>query len=324
MSAPLIRAAGLTKRYGEKVAVDGLDLEVRAGEVFGLLGPNGAGKTTTILMLLGLTEPTSGVAEVVGLDPVRNPLGVKQVVGYLPDNVGFYGAMTGRQNLRYTARLNGLRGRDAEDRIDGLLEQVGLTGAADRRVDTYSRGMRQRLGIADALVKDPDVVILDEPTIAIDPEGVEEILGIIASLARERGAAVLLSSHLLYQVERSCDRVAIFVEGRMVADGTPAELATAYSGQGAAIDLVVEPGHDPVVVQAVIAGVAGVERVERDAVLPDRFVVTASDDVRSLLTRALVGADVGVVEVRHRRAGLDEVYRRWFEDRGEPRQEVPA
>src|ERR671914_595692 len=162
---PLVEARGLTKRYGDLVAVDRLSFGVGAGEVYGLLGPNGAGKTTTILMLLGLSEPTKGEAEVVGLDPARFPLEVKRRVGYLPDNVGFYATLTGRENLRYTARLNGLEREEGEARIDALLRQAGLGDAADSRVDTYSRGMRQRLGIADTLIKDPDVVILDEPTV---------------------------------------------------------------------------------------------------------------------------------------------------------------
>src|SRR5688500_5378966 len=157
-----IRTKGLTKRYGDFTAVDNLDLTVRHGEVFGLLGPNGAGKTTTILMLLGLSEPTEGGARVLDLDPARNPLAVKRQVGYLPDNVGFYGGMTGRHNLRYTAKLNGIEKKLTEERIDQLLARVGLSDAADNRVDTYSRGMRQRLGLADVLVKGPSIVILDE------------------------------------------------------------------------------------------------------------------------------------------------------------------
>src|SRR5919106_4809326 len=132
----------LSKRYGDLVAVDNLNLEVQAGEIFGLLGQNGAGKTTTILMLLGLTEPSAGAARVLGLDPARHPLGVKRRVGYLPDNVGFYEGMTGRENLRYTARLNGLYGKEAEERLAALLEQAGLAHAADDQVGTYSRGMR--------------------------------------------------------------------------------------------------------------------------------------------------------------------------------------
>src|SRR6478672_2577515 len=152
-AAPAIKTRALTKRYGEFTAVDKLDLSVRPGEVFGLLGPNGAGKTTTILMLLGLSEPTSGTARVLDMDPARNPIAVKRRVGYLPDSVGFYGNLTGRQNLRYTARLNGIARKAADDHIDELLERVGLTNAANQRVDQYSRGMKQRLGLADVMVK---------------------------------------------------------------------------------------------------------------------------------------------------------------------------
>jgi ABC-2 type transport system ATP-binding protein len=184
-----IVARGLTKRYDDVVAVDHLDLEIKPGEIFGLLGQNGAGKTTTILMLLGLTEPTSGWARVAGFDPTRRPLQVKRRVGYLPDAVGFYGAMTGRENLRYTARLNGLPRATAEAGMEAAIDQVGMAARADDRVETYSRGMLQRLGIADALLKDPTVLILDEPTTAIDPIGVVEILVLRGSSgARHDGA----------------------------------------------------------------------------------------------------------------------------------------
>jgi ABC-2 type transport system ATP-binding protein len=221
----VIRTKGLTKAYGDLIAVDHLDFEVRAGEIFGLLGQNGAGKTTTILMLLGLTQPTSGASRVMGLDPARGPLEVKRRVGYMPDQVGFYGDMTGRENLRYTARLNRIPADVAEPTIDEVLGQVGLAERADSLVDTYSRGMLQRLGIADALVKDPDLLILDEPTTAIDPIGVVEVLDLLRRLAHERGLAILLSSHLLNQVQSVCDRIGIFAAGRLIGQGTLEQLA---------------------------------------------------------------------------------------------------
>ncbi|MFN2483671.1 MAG: ABC transporter ATP-binding protein [Candidatus Limnocylindria bacterium] len=222
---PLVATRALTKTYGEVRAVDGVTFEVRPSEIYGLLGPNGAGKTTTILMLLGLTEPTSGEARVLGMDPARHPLEVKRQVGYLPDAVGFYGRLTGRENLRFTADLNGIDREAAEVKIDELLITVGLADSADRSSNTYSRGMLQRLGIADALLKDPALLILDEPTAAVDPTGVTDLLGLIGGLVRERGVAVLLSSHLLTQVEQTCDRVGIFAHGRLVAEGTVNELA---------------------------------------------------------------------------------------------------
>ena len=258
-----IRTRGLTKHYGELVAVDGLNLEVHAGEIFGLLGQNGAGKTTTILMLLGLTEPTSGEARVVGLDPARNPLEVKRRVGYMPDSVGFYTDLTGRENLRYTARLNRIPGTEAEETIDQVLVQVGLDHRADDLVDTYSRGMLQRLGIADALVKDPDILILDEPTTAIDPLGVVEILDLIRTLADDRGLAVLLSSHLLDQAQSICDRVGIFHRGRLVGHGTVPELAVRYGFGTNRLEIVVDPAADEATVRSVLDSIDGVASVDR-------------------------------------------------------------
>jgi ABC-2 type transport system ATP-binding protein len=233
-----IEATGLTKRYDAVVAVDDLSFRVQPGEIYGLLGPNGAGKTTTILMLLGLSEPTAGTARVVGLDPAREPLEVKRRVGYLPDAVGFYGRLSGRENLAYTARLNGLDPAGVEERITELLGQVNLLDAADRPAEGYSRGMLQRLGVADALIKDPDVLILDEPTASIDPSGVAELLSLIRRLADERGLAILLSSHLLSQVQQLCDRVGIFSRGRLIAEGALAELATRAGDADLSLDEV--------------------------------------------------------------------------------------
>ena len=260
-----IRTRGLSKHYGDLIAVDKLNLEVHAGEIFGLLGQNGAGKTTTILMLLGLTEPTDGEARVVGLDPARNPLEVKRRVGYMPDSVGFYTDLTGRENLRYTARLNRIPDALAETTIDEVLEQVGLTERADSLVDTYSRGMLQRLGIADALVKDPDILILDEPTTAIDPLGVVEILDLIRSLADDRGIAVLLSSHLLDQAQSICDRVGIFHRGRLIGHGTVPELAARYGFGTNRLEIVVDSDSpaDEEKVRSVLAGIDGVISVDR-------------------------------------------------------------
>lgn len=220
----MIEISNLTKKYDKKVAVNTLSLRIRKGEVFGLLGPNGAGKTTTILMLLGLTEPSSGTATIDGLECSKYPLEVKANVGYMPDNVGFYNDMSGRQNLRYTGKLNGLSGEVLEKRIDQLLERVGMTEAADKKAGTYSKGMRQRLGIADILIKDPDVLIMDEPTLGIDPEGMRELLILIRELSEKDGKTILISSHQLHQMQQICDRVGIFVEGKLIAKGTLEEL----------------------------------------------------------------------------------------------------
>ena len=228
----VIETQGLTKRYGRYTAVDDLSLRVEEGEIFGFLGPNGAGKSTTILMLLGLTEPTSGTALVLGFDPVTKPLEVKRRVGYLPEHVGFYGDMTARENLRYVARLNGISDGEAERKIEEALSAVGLPEEADKPVRTFSRGMRQRLGIAEILIKDPQLVFLDEPTLGLDPDGINRMLDLIVSLSRDRGMSVLFSSHLLHQVERISSRVGIMIKGRLVAEGTIEELARGKFGEG--------------------------------------------------------------------------------------------
>ena len=238
MAEILVETHDLTKRYGSSrrsgsvLAVNNLNMSVEEGEIYGFLGPNGSGKTTTILMLLGLTEPTSGYARVTGLDPLHDPLEVKRNVGYLPENVGFYDDMTGRQNMRYTGQLNRIPKREADDRIDQLLGLVGLSEAADRAVAGYSRGMRQRLGIADTLLKQPRVAFLDDPTIGLDPEGIHQLLDIIIGMASDLSITIFLSSHILQQVQRICSRVGIMFRGNLVAQGTVAELSKAGSGEG--------------------------------------------------------------------------------------------
>lgn len=221
---PIIETEGLTKVYGSQTAVNQLTFQIREGEVFGFLGPNGAGKTTTLLMFLGLTEPTSGKVRVCGFDPARDPLGVKERVGYLPENVGFYEDMDARQNLRFVARLNRIPDDVSLERIEELLNVVGLLEEAEKKVGIYSKGMRQRLGIAEVLVKEPKVIFLDEPTIGLDPDGTNRMLNLIHSLSREKNITVFLSSHLLDQVQRICDRVGIMIKGELVAIGPIEEL----------------------------------------------------------------------------------------------------
>ncbi|HEV8280998.1 MAG TPA: ABC transporter ATP-binding protein [Candidatus Limnocylindrales bacterium] len=312
-----IRTRGLTKRYDDLVAVDHLDFEVHAGEIFGLLGQNGAGKTTTILMLLGLTEPTEGAARVVGLDPSRGPLDVKRRVGYLPDSVGFYTDMTGRENLRYTARLNDLGAGEAEATIEAVLDQVGLTGRADDKVETYSRGMLQRLGIADALIKDPDVLILDEPTTAIDPLGVAEILDLLRGLVRERGMAILLSSHLLNQVQSVCDRIGIFSAGRLIGQGTMAQLAQRFGDGKRELELVLDANADVERGRArnVLSAVPGVATVDSGKASTAPWVLTIAPDadvatVRSGVLASIAAERLPLVSIRAVEPSLEDIYRR--------------
>jgi ABC-2 type transport system ATP-binding protein len=302
-----IETTDLAKHYGSFVAVDGLDLTVREGEVFGLLGPNGAGKTTTILMLLGLTEPTAGTARVLGCDPTREPLKVKSLVGYLPDAVGFYEDMTARENLLYTADLNSIPRATARARIDALLERVGLADVADKRAGQFSRGMRQRLGIADVLLKNPRLIILDEPTIGLDPEGTRSLLDTIRQLSDDEGITVLVSSHLLEQVQRICDRVGIFVSGKLVAVGPIAQLGEQLlAGQSLVVEVQVSPEGREAAARA-LATVPGVEGVEREG---DLLVVTSRADVRAELARE--AASLGLLGLRQRGASLEDIYLKYF------------
>lgn len=228
----IIRTVGLTKRYGHQKAVDSLSFAVKEGEVFGFLGPNGAGKTTTLLMLLGLARPTEGSALVCGLDPLRRAMEVKRLVGYLPENVGYYGDMDALQTLEFIADLNGMDRKGARAKILDLIHLVGLGENGGKKVGAYSRGMKQRLGIAEVLLKDPKVLFLDEPTLGLDPEGAIRLIELIQTLNRERNITVLLSSHHLHQVQQISHRVGIMIRGKMMAEGTVDTLARERFGVG--------------------------------------------------------------------------------------------
>jgi len=227
---PIIECRDLTKIYGQQVAVNHLNLTIYEGEVFGFLGPNGAGKTTTLLMLLGLSEPNAGSATVCGFNPTREPLKVKRVVGYLPENVGFYDDMTALQNIQFVSRLNGIPDDVSLPLIDELLKVVELDTEKTKRVGHFSRGMRQRLGIAEVLIKEPKVVFLDEPTLGLDPDGTAKMLDLICSLSKNKNITIFFSSHLLDQVQKISDRVGIMIKGNLVAVGHIDELAKAKFG----------------------------------------------------------------------------------------------
>ncbi|ADH63510.1 ABC transporter related protein [Allomeiothermus silvanus DSM 9946] len=303
----VIQTHELSKRYGRVVAVQDLNLHIEAGEVFGLLGPNGSGKTTTILMLLGLTEPSGGWARVLGFDPVREPLSLKRRVGYLPDSVGFYGELTAWENLAYTARLNGIPPREAEGRIGAVLERMGLSEAAHRPVATFSRGMRQRLGLAEVLLKQPQVVILDEPTLGLDPEAAQAFLGMIRQL-KEEGITVLLSSHLLQQVQAVCDRVGLFHRGKLVLEGKVNELAQRVLGGAYRIRL--EAGAVEGLAER-LRVLPGVNRVEPDGA---GMRLEAAQDIRPLVARTVLEAGGELRSLSLEIPSLDEVYARYFQE----------
>jgi ABC-2 type transport system ATP-binding protein len=221
----IVETHGLRKNYGDQLAVNDLTFDVQEGEIFGFLGPNGSGKTTTLLMLLGLTEPTRGWARVAGYDPTREAIKVKRIVGYIPENIGFYDDMNARENLNFIARLNNMRDSVSSPKIEEALESVGLKEAAEKKVGAYSRGMRQRLGIAEILIKEPSIAFLDEPTLGLDPEGTTRIIDYIRSLSKDKNITILLSSHDLKQVQKISDRIGIMINGEMIAAGPIEKLA---------------------------------------------------------------------------------------------------
>jgi len=312
MSDPLtaenvIEARGLLKLYGSARAVDAIDLSIRKGEIFGLLGPNGAGKTTTILMMLGLTETSGGSVDVLGFNPVRQPLEVKRRVGYLPDAVGFYDHLTARENLVYIARLLDIPRRETDGRIMEALRAVQLADVADKRVATYSRGMRQRLGIAEIVMKKAEVAILDEPTSGLDPHATFELLEMIRGL-KKTGVAVLLSSHLLDRVQSVCDRVALFNKGKIALMGTVVELANQVLGAGHPI-LIEATGTD---VPAALKGIEGVQQVVPDGA--GIWRVVADRDIRAAAAQRIVGAGGSLTRLAELQPSLEEVYTRYFEE----------
>ncbi|WP_151737596.1 ABC transporter ATP-binding protein ['Paenibacillus yunnanensis' Narsing Rao et al. 2020] len=323
MAESVIELDGLTKQYGGFTAVNGLSLSIAKGEVFGLLGPNGAGKTTTILMMLGLTERTSGSALICGFDPARSALQVKRRVGYMPDDIGFYEDRTGLDNLMYTARLNGIAPAEARHSAEALLEKVGLAASGKAKVGTYSRGMRQRLGLADVLIKNPEVIILDEPTLGIDPEGVRELLALISDLSRNEGITVLLSSHQLQQVQQICDRVGLFVQGKLIACGDIANLSRELNQElHAEVELAAQP-WTPELADRLLAleGVLGLNTGEwkGENAPPGSILATLECDrnLTSAIASEVITAGAELHYIRRKEPGLDEIYHRYFEKKEE-------
>jgi ABC-2 type transport system ATP-binding protein len=302
----VIRADGLTKRYAANLAVDHIDFEVRSGEIVGILGPNGSGKTTTILMLLGLTEASEGRAEVAGFDPLREPLEVKRRVGYLPDSFGFYDGLSAHDNLAYTGRLAGLSRREIDERFAEAVTRVGLPNVGRQRVGTFSRGMRQRLGLAEILMKRPGIAILDEPTATLDPHSTHEFLDLIRALKND-GTAVLLSSHHLDQVQSVCDRVALFNQGRIALAGSVTDLAQRVLGGGHVIDVEVRG----VGVRDRLASLPGVVRVQ--VMGPQLYRVDCERDLRPEIARFLAPS-LELTGLRFAEPSLNEVYTRYFDE----------
>jgi len=305
----VVETRDLSKTYNGFTAVDGLNLHIEEGEIFGFLGPNGAGKTTTILMLLGLTEPSSGTAEVCGYNPTREPLKVKHIVGYLPEKVGFYEDLTARQNLRYTAELNNLPKSEAEKSIEDLLATVGLSQVADQEVNKFSRGMKQRLGIADIWVKEPKLAFLDEPTSGIDPEGVDDMLNIIGSMAK-KGMTVIFCSHQLHLVQRLCTRIGILAKGHLVVEG-PIDSLGKQSISGGKYRIEVEVAQ---------ANPDLLDSLKRDTRIREvqgsgnTLFITCDEDLRSQIAKEIIDSGSLLVGMKIEKYDLEAIYKTYFEE----------
>jgi ABC-2 type transport system ATP-binding protein len=317
----IIELADLTKKYGSFTAVDSLNLNIRKGEIFGLLGPNGAGKSTTILMMLGLTEPSSGMVRVCGLDPNRNPIEVKRKVGYLPEDVGFYDNRTGLENLIFTAQLNSIPQKESIEKSEQLLIKVGLKEALHKRTGKYSRGMLQRLGLADALIKDPEVIILDEPTLGIDPKGVREFLDLIVTLSHEEGITVLFSSHDLHQVQKVCDKVGLFVNGKLLAEGDIQSLSRKIFNKNPFLieaEVVYSrhaTDHEEINNRSInlAESIKKLEGVVNITISDRKYLIECSKDESANIARIIVDSDAELNSLSKKEYGLDEIYYRYFE-----------
>ena len=309
MSSQLVvETADLSKTYDGNTVVSELNLRIEEGEIFGFLGPNGAGKTTTILMLLGLTEPSSGVAHVCGYNSTREPLKVKRIAGYVPEKIGFYEDLTARYNLAYTARLNGLSEEIIKTKIDEALDIVGLAEVSDNNVKTFSRGMKQRLAIADILVKMPRIAFLDEPTSGIDPEGVREMLDLISGIAKEQKMTVILSSHQLHQVQQICGRVGIMSKGKLVAEGSVDQLGREALA-GGRFRIEVQLAETTQTLIDCIKQIKGVVSVEKSG---DLLLISCLEDLRPQISRAIVDADGLLVQMNIQSYALEDIYMKYF------------
>jgi ABC-2 type transport system ATP-binding protein len=293
----MIRTENLTKIYGGVKAVDNVSIEVGKGEVFGFVGPNGSGKTTTIGMLVGLIEPSGGKCSINGIDVTHNPLEAKKITGYLPDGIGFYPSLTAIQNLKYFSRFYGMSDKDADARIQTLLQYVGLDGV-EKPTEGYSRGMRQRLGLAQALLNDPEVIFMDEPTNGLDPQGVVTFRNIIKDLCK-KGKTVFFSSHILEDVRQVSTKIGVISKGQMIAQGTTDEVRRMMQKDDLTTIVVKVAGEMP---KLSLSQIVSADYVNGSAVLRTK------GDIRSEISDDLFQRGIHVRELRVEEKSLEDVF----------------
>jgi len=300
----MIETFDLVKKYDDKAVVNNLNLKVGSGEIFGFLGPNGAGKTTTMKILLGLVHPTSGTGNVAGFDIVHKVLDVRRSCGVLPDPAGFYDNLNARQNLKFYGSLYNLGGDDLKNRVETTLELVGLKDAKDKKIGKFSKGMRQRFGVAQAIVHDPPVLMFDEPTAGIDPQGAEDFRVLVRQL-KARGKTIFLTSHVMPEVEAICDRIGIIINGEMKICGNVDELVNQYSRrQGYQLKLRVKD-IDEGTVRNSLKNVANIYSIVRN---DDFFLVNAKEDVSEDVSRSIIKEKGVITELESYRPSLNEIF----------------
>lgn len=307
----MIRVEGLTKDYGPRRAIEDLTFNAEKGEIVGFLGPNGAGKTTTLRILCGYMPPTSGKAEVAGFDVVEQSLEVRRRVGYLPETVPLYPDMTVFDYLKFMADLRHLK--DAEDRVYKVLEKVHLEERAEGYIANLSKGMRQRVGLAQALLHEPDVLILDEPTIGLDPAQIIEVRNLIRELGRAH--TVLLSTHILSEAQQLCNRVLIINKGKIVAEDTPERLQARLTGSQR---VALQVGGDTDGLEDVLCTVAGVTRVNRVSERDLEFETAPGEDARPAVARAVIAAGYDLLEMRPVGLSLEQIFLQLTRDEPAP------
>lgn len=305
----LIEAEALRKRFGSIKAVDGISLTVTRGEVLGFLGPNGAGKSTTMKMISGFLEPDSGMARIAGIDVQEAPLAAKSKLGYLPEGAPAYAEMTPRGFLSFIADIRGYRGAEATRRIDAAVDKTGLTSVLSQTIDTLSKGFKRRVGIAQAILHDPAVLIMDEPTDGLDPNQKHHVRSLIKEMAREKG--IIVSTHILEEVDAVCSRAVVINKGRIVADGTAEDLMRRVPYHGA-VAIRAAAGRVDAIKQALgsLASIAGIETVAKDAAhVQIRVLPKAGGAIAEDVTRAIRDNGLAIEELFVEKGRLDDVFR---------------
>jgi ABC-2 type transport system ATP-binding protein len=306
--AELIRLDGLTKRFGDLLAVDDVSLSLEAGQVLGFLGPNGAGKTTTMRMIAGFMEPSAGTAIVCDHDVIQDPVAVRRNIGFLPEGAPTYGDMTARSYLEFIAEIRGFDGGEKRRRVRRMVETVALEGVMHQRIETLSKGYKRRVGLAQALLHDPPVLILDEPTDGLDPNQKRLVRDLIREMAREK--AIIISTHILEEVDAVCDRAVVIAKGALQADGTPEQLRARSPHHNAIV--VTVPAPMSTLVETAVVEIEGVAAVEKIADMGEavrlRLVSAARDNLTATVSDWLRSKDVTFDELLVEQGSLDDVF----------------